>query len=113
MVFTGSVPHHQVPEIISACDFGLSHLPDMFVHRHNFSLKILEYLACGVPVLASRIDSNVAIAHMLAGVHIYDTATDIVAVLRRQGPSIVEGDLMRFSWPHLARQYIDIYQGLT
>ena len=112
VVYTGSVPHHQVPEIISACDFGLSHLPDMFVHRHNFSLKILEYLACGVPVLASRIDSNVAIARMLAGVHIYDTAADIVAVLRREGPPEVEKNLARFSWPRLARQYIDVYKGL-
>ena len=110
IVFTGSVPHQEVPEIISACDFGLSHLPDMFVHRHNFSLKILEYLACGVPVLASRIDSNVAIAGTLAGVHIYDTAADIAAVLRRRGSKLeVEKDLSRFSWPHLADRYMEIY----
>ena len=110
VIFTGAVPHDQVPEIICACDFGLSHLPDMFVHRHNFSLKILEYLACGVPALASRIDSNMVLARMLRGVFIYDGAEDILKVLERPRPIEVETDLSRFSWPKLAEAYRDIYR---
>lgn len=74
VIFTGRVSYDQIPYYISAFNFGLCHLPDVPVYRHSFPLKILEYLACGVPVLASNIEAHREIAKELDGITIYDDA---------------------------------------
>ena len=54
-VFTGAVPHDDVPRLIRCLDVGLAPYP---VPEHTFyfsPLKLFEYMACGVPVVAARI----------------------------------------------------------
>src|SRR5574341_151726 len=53
-VFTGSVSHEQVAEIIPQFDVALAPYPQL-EHSFYFSpLKIFEYMACGVPLVASE-----------------------------------------------------------
>lgn len=55
ILFVGQIPYEKVGEWISAFDIGVSHLPNKLIFKHSFPLKVLEYMACGKPVLASNI----------------------------------------------------------
>lgn len=55
VTLTGAVPHDEVPAHIRAFDLALAPYPAAS-HTFYFSpLKIYEYLACGVPVVAARL----------------------------------------------------------
>ncbi|TPV94768.1 MAG: glycosyltransferase family 4 protein [Myxococcales bacterium FL481] len=58
VVFTGFVVPERVPQLIAACDIGISAIPDTFVYRHSSPIKILEYMALGMPVVATDIPSQ-------------------------------------------------------
>jgi glycosyltransferase involved in cell wall biosynthesis len=52
-VFTGSLPHGEVADLIRCFDVALAPYP-RFEHDFYFSpLKLFEYMACGVPVVAA------------------------------------------------------------
>ena len=53
-VFTGALPHEEVPGVIRQFDVALAPYPKLD-HDFYFSpLKLFEYMACGVAVVASR-----------------------------------------------------------
>lgn len=53
-IFVGSVQHEQIPALIRLFDVALAPYPPLD-HAFYFSpLKLFEYMACGVPVVASR-----------------------------------------------------------
>ena len=57
VVFTGAVPHSQMPPCLAACDIGVAPF-DVGAHRalslgfYWSPLKIFEYMAAGLPVVA-------------------------------------------------------------
>lgn len=51
--FHGVVPHERVPEILRCCDVCVSP-NEGEVNRYNCPMKLYEYMALGVPVVASR-----------------------------------------------------------
>lgn len=53
-IFTGSVSHERVPFYISASDFAICFIRSSQKDDLYSPLKLYEYLACGVPVLASE-----------------------------------------------------------
>ena len=53
--FTGALQHEEVPEVIRQFDIALAPYPKPD-HDFYFSpLKLFEYMACGVPVVAARL----------------------------------------------------------
>ena len=55
VTFTGALLHEEVPEVIRQFDIALAPYPQ---HNHDFyfsPLKLFEYMACGVPVVAANI----------------------------------------------------------
>jgi glycosyltransferase involved in cell wall biosynthesis len=79
VVFTGAVPHSQMPACLTACDIGVAPF-DLDAHRalslafYWSPLKIFEYMAAGLPVVApisSRIPG--LIEHRFEGL-LYDPA---------------------------------------
>ncbi len=52
------VPHEQVPAVINGFDVGVAPLRDTEFARGRSSVKIREYMACGVPVIASEVGEN-------------------------------------------------------
>ena len=53
--FTGTLPHEDVPTVIRRFDVALAPYPK---HAHDFyfsPLKLYEYMACGVPVVAAKL----------------------------------------------------------
>jgi glycosyltransferase involved in cell wall biosynthesis len=54
--FTGPVAHAELPALLGACDVGLVPFVKS-AHTHAVSpLKLFEYLAAGLPVVATRLD---------------------------------------------------------
>ena len=75
VVFTGQVPHETVVHYLGASDIGLSFVPINESFNYNPPLKTFEYLACGLPVIATRTKSNSKIVtDRFNGVLIDDTA---------------------------------------
>jgi len=53
VVFTGTVPYEQVPRYVSLMDVGLIPFGFNPVARGALPLKLLEYMACAVPVICT------------------------------------------------------------
>ena len=56
VVFTGNVPYNQVPDYISAMDVCTIPFKTDRVAKDSLPLKLFEYMACGKPVISSKID---------------------------------------------------------
>ncbi len=55
VIFTGSVPHDLIPQYIGAADICVASFEDNEVTVCKSPLKIVEYLACGKPIVASLV----------------------------------------------------------
>ncbi|MDV2482142.1 glycosyltransferase family 4 protein [Methanoculleus sp. Wushi-C6] len=56
-VFTGTVPYSHVPEYISCMDVGVIPFKQDNVSNNSLPLKLFEYMACGVPVISTRVNT--------------------------------------------------------
>jgi glycosyltransferase involved in cell wall biosynthesis len=52
VTFTGLVPHERVPRLLAAADVGVVAHPDTVMGRSLLPLKLLEYMAAGLAVVA-------------------------------------------------------------
>ena len=121
---TGAVPHESVPELIGAMDVAVA--PYAADADSYFSpVKLFEYLAMGVPVIAARIGQAAGILEHGRTGWLY-TAGDsrelaaLVANLadqpelrRRVGAAGREMVLAQFTWRHNARRVIEIAESLV
>jgi glycosyltransferase involved in cell wall biosynthesis len=53
--YHGRVPHDEIPEVLKDADVGLSPLPALEAYKVSSPAKIFEYLAAGLPIIASDI----------------------------------------------------------
>jgi len=61
VVFTGAVPHEEIPELIRLFDVAVAPYANLD-HAFYFSpLKLFEYMACGVPVVGARLGQLVEV----------------------------------------------------
>lgn len=49
----GEVPYGRLPEILRGCDVGYAAFQPLLWRRYAFPLKVLEYMAAGLPVLGT------------------------------------------------------------
>lgn len=112
VIFVGKINQSEVPKYISAFDYGLCHLPRIFIYEYSFPLKVLEYLACGVPVLASELSTHISTSKKLRGVFIYKNAEDILRIINSRKKVDLRQNLNEYSWESIAKKYIDIYRRL-
>jgi len=55
IIFTGYVPHQEIPPYIATADICVASFEDNVVTRCKSPLKIAEYLAAGKPIVASNV----------------------------------------------------------
>lgn len=57
-IFTGKVPHQEVVKYLGIADIAVSYVPINENYNYNPPLKTFEYLACGLPTVATMTESN-------------------------------------------------------
>jgi len=124
VTFTGALLHEDVPAIIRQFDVALAPYPK---HAHDFyfsPLKLYEYMACGVPVVAARVGQIAeTVQHGKTG-WLY-SAGDMNALtagckrliadakLRQElGASAAKLIHARFTWDHNAARVVRLAQTL-
>ena len=81
-VFTGRVPPHEVVNYIGIGDIGISYIPINENYNYNPPLKTFEYLACGLPTIATITESNRRIIKDgFNGILVNDTPEDIATAI--------------------------------
>jgi glycosyltransferase involved in cell wall biosynthesis len=58
IIFTGKVEHRSMRDYICAADIGISFVPINENFTYNPPLKTFEYMACGIPTIATKTESN-------------------------------------------------------
>lgn len=115
VIFTGKIDHQLVPDYISSFNISICHLPDIFVFRQSFPLKTLEYLSCGIPVLASDIKAHREIAKNLENIYLYNLdENDFIKTLKQVNlikPYLANKQTLKnnYDWTSLSKQYTAIY----
>lgn len=78
VIFMGRVKHEAVRNFIGAADVAISYIPINENYNYNPPLKTFEYLACGLPTIATKTESNRRIIRdCFNGVLVSDDAEDL------------------------------------
>jgi glycosyltransferase involved in cell wall biosynthesis len=122
-VFTGSIPHDEVPALIRSFDLALAPY-DRFERPFYFSpLKLFEYMACGIPVVAADLGQIAEIVDGDSGL-VYpagdlDGLTAACEELlsdpilrRRQGEAAADKVRGRHTWDHNAARVTELARSL-
>lgn len=107
----GYVPHTDVLNYVSAFDIGL--FPREVDAGGYASIKLLEYMACGVPVVGTRVSEMDEVLEAKAGVRVddWETFAQWIKRLCREDPlRVALGERGRAfaagrSWEHVAATY--------
>ncbi len=83
--YRGALPQEQVPHLIGACDVVvIPYHEDQQVSVSN-ACKIAEYLACGVPIVATRVSDHAEILALAPqGLCKPDDVEDLARAIRQQ-----------------------------
>ena len=118
VVFTGILPHSIVPHYISLMDVCLIPMkPDSRLNQARCPDKLFEYLACGKPVISTRLSEVVRIGKK--AVKFYDDAESLAEVISE---ILQDGDLRasmkktaldiakNYDWQFIAQKYRVVLQ---
>jgi glycosyltransferase involved in cell wall biosynthesis len=112
VIFTGVVPHSDINDYVQALDVGICHIPDTFVFRRSFPMKVLEYLAAGIPVLATDIRAHREIAKDFPGISLYKDTSEFIQkakLVKRIKIKTPPKNIAAYDWKELARKVSAIY----
>ena len=123
IVFTGRTRHVNVVDYIAMADIGISYIPINENYHYNPPLKTFEYLACGLPTIATRTESNSRIIKDgFNGILVNDTPDELAAciinLLRdKKRQALLRGNarksIMAFDFEHITENaLIPLYMSL-
>ncbi len=120
VTLVGAVPHDDIPRFINTFDLAVAPYPDA-PHAFYFSpLKVFEYMACGVPVVAANLGQlSEVVRHGDTGlvydagnldalVHACETVLADPAAARRMGTAGAAAVSARHTWAHNAARVTTI-----
>jgi glycosyltransferase involved in cell wall biosynthesis len=108
IVFTGAVKYSDLSRYISAMDIGLNPLKMMKKNEYAAGGKVFNYLACGRPVLSSRM---ISLERLLGDrIYYYDDVESFVKITNLiLGADREEGALRtlaeKYDWKAIAQRY--------
>lgn len=115
----GPLPHSQALARIAGASAGLSPLMDIPNYRHSLPTKVLEYLALGLPVLASDLpgtravtDDRVGVVHVTPG----DTSAwrragaEVAAEPSRRSAAQAAAPSIRASYSWAEQEVLSVYR---
>lgn len=125
VVFTGGLPHVEVPCLLRELDVALAPYPD---HDHAFyfsPLKLFEYMACGVPVVAPELGQIAQVARSGETALLYPVSNPVAlgqacerliddrALRHRLGSAASREVRSRYTWEQNARTIVELAEGLV
>ncbi len=108
VVFTGTVPYSELYRYISAMDIGLNPLRMMKKNEYAAGGKVFNYLACGRPVLTTRM---VSLERLLGdSLYYYDDEKSLITQVENILESAVDSERYRaiarkYDWRAIAEKY--------
>ncbi len=121
LVVPGPMPNPEAMGVLALCSVGLCPLRDLPNYRSSQPTKILEYLAMGLPVVASDLPGTRSLVEGLDAVFLTapgDSAALAEAITRARDPAVLRVaraqavDIRdRYSWP--ASEVVDFYESLA
>ncbi len=111
--FTGAVRYSELSQYISAMDIGLNPLKKMKKNEYAAGGKVFNYLACGRPVLSSRM---ISLERLLGEkIYYYDDVESFVAqvdgILREKANEQKYRSLAeKYDWSALAGKYEEVLE---
>jgi glycosyltransferase involved in cell wall biosynthesis len=119
--FWEPIPHQTVPQIIALSEVGLVILPSLSVFQQSLPIKLFEYMACGVPVVGSKlpaiervIDRN-RCGLLVNPMDVEDIARAITHLLEHPEEARSMGSRGRraieekYNWSHMEVRLLDVY----
>lgn len=116
IVFTGGVPYQELSQYISAMNIALNPLKKMKKNEYTVGGKVFNYLACGRPVLSSRM---IALEGLLGDdIYYYDDVKSFVSQVKkilisgqdeREHISVAE----RYDWKGISCEYVKVLKDAT
>jgi glycosyltransferase involved in cell wall biosynthesis len=116
VIFTGAIPYNEINWYISAMDIGLNPLKPMKKNVYAAGGKVFNYLACGRPVLSSRM---ISLERLLGDdLYYYDDVSSFVNQTRQimsQGEKeeYYRSIAIRFDWGILAHHYESVLEDVA
>jgi len=122
VIFTGWVDHACAPDYLAAADLAIYPYRDSLINRSKCAAKIIEYMAMGLPIVASRVGQNVEyIEHGTSGLLAEPGDADSFAQMMRamlsdpqkakaMGAAARERVWARFDWDKLVETVEQAYQ---
>ncbi len=113
VVFTGAVPYADLSRYISAMDIGLNPLKMMKKNEYAAGGKVFNYLACGRPVLSSRM---VSLERLLGDkIYYYDDVESFLLQSKKIIASEIDSEKNRsiaeqYDWKKIAEVYGRVLQ---
>jgi len=84
VTFLGRVEYGELPDIMSRCDIGLAISPRNLLRRYAFPLKVVEWMAMGLPVIGNKgMEMERIIDHYRVGICIEPDVKEMTAALTR------------------------------
>ncbi len=122
VILTGWMDHARVPDYLAAADLAIYPYRDSLINRAKCAGKIVEYMAMGLPIVASRVGQNVEyIEHgtsgLLAEPGDADSFAQMMLVMlsdpqkaKSMGAAARERVWARFDWDRLVVTVEQAYQ---
>lgn len=109
----GELPQAELPKMINACDLVVIPYANTPFNSMCGACKIAEYLACGKPVVATRVSSHEKLFHGASASLCDPASRSLAEAVRRQldKPEIIPFPVY-MSWEHLGRSFFDILQSV-
>ncbi len=104
--FTGMVPYDKLYKLISSMDVGLNPRKSMAMNRLTMGSKVLNYLACGVPVLTTNMPEIERMFHERDGVFPYHNKSEFFDSLEKALRTTVDPEVVKgYDWGDIAEKY--------
>lgn len=106
VVFTGGVQYEKLSSYLSAMDVGINPRKDLKMNTYTMGSKVLNYLACGVPVLSKNMPVMEELFGPEAGVFTYSDENDFLGKFHKALRADVESSIVKkFDWDRLSKMY--------
>ncbi len=122
VAFIGWTDPEEIPPIVAACDLAIHPFDDNLVNRSKCSVKLLELMAAGLPIVSNPVGENAEmIQHGESGLLVPSgdapaMAQQVIELLRNKAGAMEIGTTAQdrvyrhYLWAHLSHRVVEAYE---